>query len=88
MGSPVLSNTTTKLDFTINGDKRTGGKPNTPEKFPWSDGKYIHTQWINTIVTPTETNINTENNAQELLKQASIIITTLNEKMPKLPKWW
>ncbi len=81
-GVPVLSNTTTKLDFTINGDKRTGGKPNTPEKFPWSDGKYIHTQWINTIVTPTETNINTENNAQELLKQASIIITTLNEACP------
>lgn len=81
-GVPVLSNTTTKLDFTINGDKRMGGKPNTPEKFPWSDGKYIHTQWINTIVTPTETNINTENNAQELLKQASIIITTLNEACP------
>ncbi|MGL2729246.1 SabA family sialic acid-binding adhesin, partial [Helicobacter pylori] len=29
-GVPVLSNTTTKLDFTINGDKRTGGKPNDP----------------------------------------------------------
>ncbi|PDX48065.1 hypothetical protein BB471_01365 [Helicobacter pylori] len=81
-GVPVLSNTTTKLDFTINGDKRTGGKPNTPERFPWSDGKYIHTQWINTISQPTETKINTENNAQELLKQASIIITTLNEACP------
>ncbi|MFP6224959.1 Hop family adhesin BabB [Helicobacter pylori] len=81
-GVPVLSNTTTKLDFTINGDKRTGGKPNTPEKFPWSDGKYIHTQWIDTTSQSTETKINTENNAQELLKQASIIITTLNEACP------
>ncbi|WRF23862.1 Hop family adhesin BabB [Helicobacter pylori] len=81
-GVPVLSNTTTKLDFTIQGDKRTGGSPNTPEKFPWSDGKYIHTQWINTTQQPTETKINTENNAQELLKQASIIITTLNEACP------
>ncbi|WRG19489.1 Hop family adhesin BabB [Helicobacter pylori] len=81
-GVPVLSNTNTKLDFTIQGDKRTGGSPNTPEKFPWSDGKYIHTQWINTTSTPTTENINTENNAQELLKQASIIITTLNEACP------
>ncbi|OPG60333.1 hypothetical protein BGL79_07640 [Helicobacter pylori] len=81
-GVPVLSNTTTKLDFTIQGDKRTGGSPNTPEKFPWSDGKYISTQWINTTPQPTETKINTENNAQELLKQASIIITTLNEACP------
>ncbi|MGL2445167.1 Hop family adhesin BabB [Helicobacter pylori] len=81
-GVPVLSNTTTKLDFTIQGDKRTGGKPNTPEKFTWSHGKYIHTQWINTTQTSTSENINTENNAQELLKQASIIITTLNEACP------
>ncbi|PDW51362.1 hypothetical protein BB435_08055, partial [Helicobacter pylori] len=81
-GVPVLSNTNTKLDFTIQGDKRTGGEPNTPEKFPWSDGKYIHTQWINATPQSTETKINTENNAQELLKQASIIITTLNEACP------
>ncbi|WRA04061.1 Hop family adhesin BabB [Helicobacter pylori] len=81
-GVPVLSNTTTKLDFTINGDKRTGGSPNIRERFPWSHGKYIHTQWINTTSQPTETKINTENNAQELLKQASIIITTLNEACP------
>ncbi len=81
-GVPVLSNTTTKLDFIIQGDKRTGGKPNTPEKFPWSDGQYIHTRWIDTIPQSTETKINTENNAQELLKQASIIITTLNEACP------
>uniref|UniRef100_UPI0002B90CC9 SabA family sialic acid-binding adhesin n=1 Tax=Helicobacter pylori TaxID=210 RepID=UPI0002B90CC9 len=81
-GVPVLSNTTTKLDFTIRGDKRTGGKPNTPEKFPWSHGKYISTSWNGGTSTPTTENINTENNAQELLKQASIIITTLNEACP------
>ncbi|WQZ88273.1 Hop family adhesin BabB [Helicobacter pylori] len=81
-GVPVLSNTTTKLDFTIQGDKRTGGKPNTPEKFPWSDGKYIYTQWIGTTLQQTETKIDTTNSAQELLKQASIIITTLNEACP------
>ncbi|GAA7654496.1 Hop family adhesin BabB [Helicobacter pylori] len=81
-GVPVLSNTTTKLDFTISGDKKTGGKLNTPEKFPWSHGEYIHTQWIEGISTSTTENIHTENNAQELLKQASVIITTLNEACP------
>ncbi|WQS55568.1 Hop family adhesin BabB [Helicobacter pylori] len=81
-GVSVLSNTTTKLDFTIQGDKRTGGKPNPREKFPWSHGKYIHTQWIDTKPTPTTEQINTTNSAQELLKQASIIITTLNEACP------
>ncbi|WRG73773.1 Hop family adhesin BabB [Helicobacter pylori] len=81
-GVPVLSNTTTKLDFIIQGDKRTGGQPNEPLIYPWSHGKAIHTQWINTTSQTTETKINTENNAQELLKQASIIITTLNEACP------
>ncbi|WQZ62878.1 Hop family adhesin BabB [Helicobacter pylori] len=82
-GVPVLSNTTTKLDFTIQGDKRTGGKPNEPLIYSWSHGKAISTQWIDTKQTSNTTeNINTENNAQELLKQASIIITTLNEACP------
>ncbi|GAA8556458.1 Hop family adhesin BabB [Helicobacter pylori] len=83
-GVPVLSNTTTKLDFTINGDKRTGGKPNTPLVYPWSHGKPISTSWNNNGGTSTQTieYINTENNAQELLKQASVIITTLNEACP------
>ncbi|WQW00444.1 Hop family adhesin BabB [Helicobacter pylori] len=81
-GVPVLSNTTTKLDFTIQGDKRTGGKPNPKEKFSWSHGQYIHTQWIDTTSTSTAEQINTTNSAQELLKQASIIITTLNEACP------
>ncbi|WP_340638394.1 SabA family sialic acid-binding adhesin, partial [Helicobacter pylori] len=81
-GVPVLSNTTTKLDFTINGDKRTGGKPNEPLVYKWSHGKAISTSWIDTTSTSTTETINTENNAQELLKQASVIITTLNEACP------
>ncbi len=81
-GVPVLSNTTTKLDFTINGDKRTGGEPNEPLIYPWSHGKAISTAWNNTKATLTETKIDTTNSAQELLKQASIIITTLNEACP------
>ncbi|EJC31888.1 outer membrane protein [Helicobacter pylori Hp P-15b] len=81
-GVPVLSNTTTKLDFTIHGDKRTGGNPNEPLIYPWSHGKAISTSWDNTTSTPTTENINTTNSAQELLKQASIIITTLNSACP------
>ncbi|OOQ28316.1 hypothetical protein B0X67_02665, partial [Helicobacter pylori] len=81
-GVPVLSNTTTKLDFTIQGDKRTGGKPNEKLVYPWSHGKAISTSWDGGTQTSTSEQINTENNAQELLKQASIIITTLNEACP------
>ncbi|WP_120890277.1 Hop family adhesin BabB [Helicobacter pylori] len=81
-GIPVLSDTTTKLDFTIHGDKRTGGSPNEPLVYPWSHGKAISTAWNTNTATPTSEAINTENNAQELLKQASIIITTLNEACP------
>ncbi|MGL2694415.1 SabA family sialic acid-binding adhesin, partial [Helicobacter pylori] len=81
-GVPVLSNTTTKLDFTIQGDKRTNAKPNEKLVYPWSHWKAISTSWNGGTSTPTTENINTENNAQELLKQASIIITTLNEACP------
>ncbi|OKA00691.1 SabA family sialic acid-binding adhesin, partial [Helicobacter pylori] len=81
-GVPVLSDTTTKLDFTIRGDKRTGGKLNAPLVYRWSHGKAISTSWVDTTSTSTETKINTENNAQTLLEQASIIITTLNEACP------
>ncbi|EMH07169.1 hypothetical protein HMPREF1410_01624, partial [Helicobacter pylori GAM249T] len=81
-GIPVLSNTTTKLDFTIQGDKRTGGKANEPLVYPWSHEKAISTQWIDTTSSTTTENINTTNSAQELLKQASIIITTLNSACP------
>ncbi|GAA9204878.1 Hop family adhesin BabB [Helicobacter pylori] len=81
-GVPVLSNTTTKLDFTIQGDKRTNAKPNEKLVYPWSHGEAISTSWNGGNSIPTTENINTENNAQELLKQASVIITTLNEACP------
>ncbi|MGN8528709.1 SabA family sialic acid-binding adhesin, partial [Helicobacter pylori] len=81
-GVPVLSNTTTKLDFTINGEKRTNATPNEKLIYPWSHGKAISTSWNRGTPTQTSESINTENNAQELLKQASVIITTLNEACP------
>ncbi|UOS18870.1 outer membrane protein [Helicobacter pylori] len=81
-GVPVLSNTTTKLDFTINGSKRTGAHEGDRYKYEWTHGKYVPTQWVEGTTTQTTEHINTTNNAQELLKQASVIITTLNEACP------
>ncbi|BBK69048.1 outer membrane protein [Helicobacter pylori] len=81
-GVPVLSNTTTKLDFTINVDKRTSAHEGDRYKYPWTHEQYVPTQWVGGSIQSTTENINTENNAQELLKQASIIITTLNEACP------
>ncbi|WP_212888908.1 SabA family sialic acid-binding adhesin, partial [Helicobacter pylori] len=81
-GVPVLSNTTTKLDFTISGDKRTSTHEGDRYKYSWTHGQYVPTQWVGGTSISTTENINTENNAQELLKQASIIITTLNEACP------
>ncbi|WP_154502235.1 Hop family adhesin BabB [Helicobacter pylori] len=81
-GVPVLSNTTTKLDFTISGDKITGAKEGDKYKYTWTHGQYVPTQWVNGHTQSTTEAIHTENNAQELLKQASIIITTLNEACP------
>ncbi|WQT44585.1 Hop family adhesin BabB [Helicobacter pylori] len=81
-GVPILSNTTTKLDFTINGDKRTEAHEGDRYRYPWTHGQYVPTQWVGGSIQNTTENINTTNNAQELLKQASIIITTLNEACP------
>ncbi|WP_308440625.1 SabA family sialic acid-binding adhesin, partial [Helicobacter pylori] len=81
-GVPVLSNTTTKLDFTISGEKRTNAHEGDRYKYTWTHGQYVPTQWVDGTTTPTTESISTENNAQELLKQASIIITTLNEACP------
>ncbi|UOS23119.1 Hop family adhesin BabB [Helicobacter pylori] len=81
-GVPVLSNTTTKLDFTINGDKRTNAREGDRYKYSWTHGQYVPTQWVDGSTQSTTENIYTENNAQELLKQASVIITTLNEACP------
>uniref|UniRef100_UPI002DDC6B27 SabA family sialic acid-binding adhesin n=1 Tax=Helicobacter pylori TaxID=210 RepID=UPI002DDC6B27 len=81
-GVPVLSNTTTKLDFTINGDKRTSAHEGDKYKYPWTHGQYVPTQWVGGSTQSTTEKIDTTNSAQELLKQASVIITTLNEACP------
>ncbi|WRA23001.1 Hop family adhesin BabB [Helicobacter pylori] len=81
-GIPVLSNTTTKLDFTISGNKITNAHEGDKYKYTWTHGQYVPTQWVNGTTTSTTENINTTNSAQELLKQASVIITTLNEACP------
>ncbi len=81
-GVPILSDTTTKLDFTINGYKRTGAHKGDKYKYSWTHGQYVPTQWVGGSTQSTTENIHTTNNAQELLKQASVIITTLNEACP------
>ncbi|WP_341845386.1 SabA family sialic acid-binding adhesin, partial [Helicobacter pylori] len=81
-GVPVLSNTTTKLDFTINGDKRMNAHEGDRYKYSWTHGQYVPTQWVGGSIKTTTEAINTTNSAQELLKQASVIITTLNEACP------
>ncbi|UOR87829.1 Hop family adhesin BabB [Helicobacter pylori] len=81
-GVPVLSNTTTKLDVTISGDKRTNAHEGDRYKYSWTHGQYVPTQWVDGTTQSTTESIHTENNAQELLKQASVIITTLNEACP------
>ncbi|WQZ45500.1 outer membrane beta-barrel protein [Helicobacter pylori] len=79
-GIPILSNTTTKLDFTMNGKKTIDATAG--EKRSYNGGPYNPTQWVGGKQEANDTKIDVANNAQELLKQASIIITTLNEACP------
>ncbi len=79
-GIPVLSNTTTKLDFTMNGQKTIDATAG--EKRSYNGGPYNPTQWVGGKQEANDTKIDVANNAQELLKQASIIITTLNSACP------
>ncbi|WQY43147.1 outer membrane beta-barrel protein [Helicobacter pylori] len=79
-GIPVLSNTTTKLDFTMNGKKTIDATAG--EKRSYNGGQYNPTQWVGGKQEANNTKIDVANNAQELLKQASIIITTLNSACP------
>ncbi|MFT2773009.1 SabA family sialic acid-binding adhesin, partial [Helicobacter pylori] len=81
-GVPVLSNTTTKLDVTISGNKIMNAHEGDRYKYTWTHGQYVPTQWVGGSTQSTTENINTTNSAQELLKQASVIITTLNEACP------
>ncbi|GAA9831799.1 Hop family adhesin BabB [Helicobacter pylori] len=79
-GIPVLSNTTTKLDFTMNGKKTINATAG--DKRSYNGGPYNPTQWVGGKQETNDTKIDVANNAQELLKQASIIITTLNSACP------
>ncbi|MFT2819798.1 SabA family sialic acid-binding adhesin, partial [Helicobacter pylori] len=79
-GIPVLSNTTTKLDFTMNGKKTINATAG--DKRSYNGGSYNPTQWVGGQQETNDTKIDVANNAQELLKQASVIITTLNSACP------
>ncbi len=81
-GIPILSNTTTKLDFTMNGKKTIDATAG--EKRSYNGGSYNPTQWVGGKQEANDTKIDVANNAQELLKQASIIITTLNSACPHM----
>ncbi|GAA8120576.1 Hop family adhesin BabB [Helicobacter pylori] len=79
-GIPILSNTTTKLDFTISGKKTIDATAG--DKTSYNGGPYNPTQWVGGKQETNDTKIDVANNAQELLKQASVIITTLNSACP------
>ncbi|GAA9844050.1 Hop family adhesin BabB [Helicobacter pylori] len=81
-GIPILSNTTTKLDFTMNGKKTINATAG--DRRSYNGGPYNPTQWVGGQQEINNTKIDVANNAQELLKQASIIITTLNSACPHM----
>ncbi len=80
---PALSDTK-ELNFEIKGKKNDSAKPGERWKFPWTNGKFVSINWVNGSFTETKEDIKVSNNAQELLKQASTILTTLNEACPWL----
>ncbi|WP_033740596.1 SabA family sialic acid-binding adhesin [Helicobacter pylori] len=80
---PALSDTK-ELAFEIKGKKNDTVQPGERWKFPWTNGKFVSIKWVNGEYTETKENIKVSNNAQELLQQASIILTTLNEACPWL----
>ncbi len=80
---PALSDTK-ELNFEIKGKKNDSANPGERWKFPWTNGKFVSINWVNGSFTDTKEDIKVSNNAQELLKQASTILTTLNEACPWL----
>ncbi len=80
---PALSDTK-ELNFEIKGKKNDTATPGERWKFPWTNGKFVSINWVNGNFTETKEEIKVSNNAQELLKQASTILTTLNEACPWL----
>ncbi len=80
---PALSDTK-ELNFEIKGKKNDTANPGERWKFPWTNGKFVSINWVGGSFTETKEDIKVSNNAQELLKQASTILTTLNEACPWL----
>ncbi len=79
---PALSDTK-ELNFEIKGKKNDTVVPGERWKFPWTNG-FVSIKWVNGQYTETKEDIKVSNNAQELLQQASIILTTINEACPWL----
>ncbi len=79
---PALSDTK-ELVFEIKGKKNDTAQPGEKWRFPWTNG-FVSINWVNGSFTETKEDIKVSNNAQELLKQASTILTTLNEACPWL----
>ncbi|MCQ2944041.1 Hop family adhesin LabA [Helicobacter pylori] len=79
---PALSDTK-ELNFEIKGKKNDSVKPGERWKFPWTNG-FVSIKWVNGEYEETKEYIKVSNNAQELLKQASTILTTINEACPWL----
>ncbi|EMG95304.1 outer membrane protein [Helicobacter pylori GAM119Bi] len=79
---PALSDTK-ELNFEIKGKKNDSVQPGERWKFPWTNG-FVSIKWVNGEYKETKEDIKVSNNAQELLQQASIILTTLNEACPWL----
>ncbi|WRC63196.1 Hop family adhesin LabA [Helicobacter pylori] len=79
---PALSDTK-ELNFEIKGKKNDSVQPGERWKFPWTNG-FVSIKWVNGEYKETKEDIKVSNNAQELLKQASTILTTLNEACPWL----
>ncbi|MDW3559219.1 Hop family adhesin LabA [Helicobacter pylori] len=79
---PALSDTK-ELNFEIKGKKNDSVQPGERWKFPWTNG-FVSIKWVNGEYKETKEDIKVSNNAQELLKQASTILTTINEACPWL----
>ncbi|WP_033768670.1 SabA family sialic acid-binding adhesin [Helicobacter pylori] len=80
---PALSDTK-ELAFEIKGKKNDTVVPGERWKFPWTNGQFVSIKWVNGEYKETREDIKVSNNAQELLQQASIILTTINEACPWL----
>ncbi|WQV61682.1 Hop family adhesin LabA [Helicobacter pylori] len=80
---PALSDTK-ELNFEIKGKKNDSVVPGERWRFPWTNGQFVSIKWVNGEYKEIKEDIKVSNNAQELLKQASTILTTLNEACPWL----